>query len=105
MMTDTLTLALALGMGMALGGMFFGGLWWTVRKGLASQRPALLFLGSFLLRTSIALAGLYFVAGGDWHRLLACLFGFVMTRLIVTKRLGVPVGTPTSPANEAGHAS
>jgi len=64
--------------------MFFGGLWWTVRKGVLSQQPALWFFGSFLLRISIALAGFYFVSGGHWDRLLLCLLGFVMARLAVT---------------------
>jgi F1F0 ATPase subunit 2 len=105
MMIDTLTLAWALGTGLVLGGFFFGGLWWTVRKGSVCQRPALLFLSSFLLRTSIALAGLYFVAGGHWARLLACLFGFIIARLIVTKLTGPPIVPRTSPAKEAGHAS
>jgi F1F0 ATPase subunit 2 len=105
MMTDTLTLAWALGMGVALGSVFFGGLWWTVRKGAVCQRPALLFLSSFLLRTSIALAGLFFVAGGHWDRLLACLLGFVVARLIVTKLTGPPVVPGTIPAKEVGHAS
>jgi F1F0 ATPase subunit 2 len=105
MMIDTLTLAWALGTGLVLGGFFFGGLWWTVRKGSVCQRPALLFLSSFLLRTSIALAGLYFVAGGHWARLLACLFGFIIARLIVTKLTGPPIVPRTSPATEAGHAS
>ena len=36
--------------GLVLGGVFFGGLWWTVQKGFASPRPALWFLGSLLLR-------------------------------------------------------
>jgi heme A synthase len=36
-----------------LGVIFFGGLWWTVRKGLSSKRPALCFFGSLLLRTSM----------------------------------------------------
>ena len=52
---------------------FFGGLWWTVRKGVSSRQPALWFFGSLLLRMSIALAGFYFVSGGHWERLLACL--------------------------------
>ena len=105
MMNDTLTLAWALGTGIVLGAFFFGGLWWTVRKGSACRRPALLFLGSFLLRTSIALAGLYLVAAGHWDRLLACLLGFVITRLIVTKLTGPPVVPCPSPVKEAGHAS
>ena len=40
-------------------------------QGVSSQRPALWFFGSLLLRTSIALAGFYFVSGGHWERLLA----------------------------------
>lgn len=70
--------------GAGLGAMFFGGLWWTVRKGLASPQPALWFTGSLLLRTSLALAGMYVVSGGQWDRLALCLLGFVMARLVVT---------------------
>ena len=60
-MNETLTLVLALVAGVVLGAMFFGGLWWTVRKGVSSKQPALWFLGSLLLRMGIALAGFYFV--------------------------------------------
>ena len=84
-MLETLTLVLAWVAGGVLGVMFFGGLWWTIRKGVASQRPALWFLGSLLLRTSIALSGFYFVSGGHWRRLLACLLGFITARLLVTR--------------------
>jgi F1F0 ATPase subunit 2 len=66
---------------------FFGGLWWTVRKGVSSPRPALWFLGSLLLRTGIVLAGFYFVGRRSWERLLACLLGFVIARLVVVMRL------------------
>ena len=45
--------------GLVLGAVFFGGLWWTVRKGVASPRPALWFVGSMLLRTGVVLAGFY----------------------------------------------
>jgi F1F0 ATPase subunit 2 len=104
-MADALTLAWAGGTGAILGAVFFGGLWWTVRKGAASQRPALLFVTSFLLRTSIALAGLYFVSGGHLDRLLTCLVGFVIARFIVTKLTGARVVPRTSPVKESGHAS
>jgi len=86
-MSDTLTLALALFAGASLGVFFFGGLWWTVQKGVTSDRPALWFLGSLLLRTSLILAGFYFVAQGHWSRLVACLLGFLIARVIVVKRL------------------
>ena len=61
-MNELLTLVLALAAGVLLGAIFFGGLWWTVRKGVSSKQPALWFFGSLLLRMSIALAGFYFVA-------------------------------------------
>ena len=84
-MTETLSLILALVTGISLGAMFFGGLWWTVQKGVPSKQPALWFLGSLLLRTCLALAGFYFVARGNWVRLPVCLVGFVAARLIVTR--------------------
>jgi F1F0 ATPase subunit 2 len=82
-MIEIPALLLAFLAGAALGGIFFGGLWWTIRKGLSSKQPALWFVPSLLLRMSIVLAGLYVVAHGHWQRLLLCLFGFVIARLIV----------------------
>ena len=102
-MNETLSLLLALVTGVLLGAVFFGGLWWTVQKGVSSKRPALWFFGSLLLRTSIALAGFYFIARGHWERLLVCLLGFVIARLIVT-RLTRAAEKPTYMAQEASHA-
>ena len=53
--------------------------------GLHSPQPALWFLGSLLLRTAIVLAGFYLVGAGDWRRLLLCLLGLVVGRLLVTR--------------------
>ena len=109
-MNEKLGLALACMAGAALGAIFFGGLWWTVRKGLASSRPVLWVFASFLLRTGIALAGFYFVSGGDWQRLLACLAGFVMARMVVTRLTRLPEEgrkdqeDTTRPARKASHA-
>src|SRR5271157_467204 len=86
-MSDILTLVLALNGGALLGTFFFGGLWWTVHKGVVSERPALWFLGSLLLRTGVILAGFYLVSQGHWSRLVACLLGFVVARVIVVRRL------------------
>ncbi len=102
-MNDFLTLSLALVSGLLLGAIFFGGLWWTVQKGLSSKHPAFLFLGSLLVRTGTILVGFYFVSGGHWERLVLCLLGFVIARLIVT-RLTRPVEKATNLA-EASHAS
>ncbi|MGO9259013.1 MAG: ATP synthase subunit I [Bryobacteraceae bacterium] len=94
---------LALAAGIFLGVIFFGGLWWTIRKGISSEQPALVFVGSLLLRTSLALAGFYFIGRGHWERLLACLLGFVMVRLIEA-RLIRALEKPTYLAQAAGHA-
>ena len=102
-MNDFLFLALALVVGLVLGAIFFGGLWWTVRKGVFSKSPALWFLGSLLLRTSIVLAGFYVIGRGHWERLLVCLLGFVIARLIVM-RLTRAADKPTYPPQEASHA-
>jgi len=82
-MSEALTLILAWMTGLLLGGIFFGGLWWTVRRGVVSKRPAILFMSSFMLRMSIAVSGFLLVGRGDWKRLMLCLVGFVMARLIV----------------------
>ena|ERR1017187_3027353 len=86
-MSDILALALALSTGVLLGVFFLGGLWWTVRKGITSERPAIWFLGSLVLRTGLTLAGFYLVAQGHWSRLLVCLLGFLIARIIVVTRL------------------
>ena len=103
-MSEFVTLVLALVAGILLGTIFFGGLWWTVRKGVLSNHPATWFLGSFLLRTGIILAGFYFVSGGHWERLLLCLLGFVMARLVVTWLTRPALAHRTRPAREASHA-
>jgi F1F0 ATPase subunit 2 len=91
-MSDATALVLALLAGALIGTAFFGGLWWTVRRGLSSRHPALLFLGSLLLRTALALAGIYLVTRGDMRRLLACLLGFFLARILVTRLARAPAG-------------
>lgn len=83
-MNEPTTLLLACVAGVMLGTVFFGGLWWTVRKVISSPRPALWFLGGLLLRMGVVVSGFYFVSGGHWERLLACLSGFVLARVLVT---------------------
>jgi F1F0 ATPase subunit 2 len=103
-MNETLMLVVASVTGLVLGAIFFGGLWWTVRKGISSPRPALWFLGSVLVRMSIVLAGFYFVGGGHWERLVACLLGFVAARFIVMRLARTPVEHHDFRTKEASHA-
>ena len=102
-MTETLKLMLACIAGVAIGVLFFGGLWWTLRRTLWSKVPALWFLGSLLVRMAIALTGFYFVSNRHWERLLACLLGFLLARLMVTRftHLG---SKPSYLGQESGHA-
>ncbi len=103
-MNETLTAVLACAAGGLLGAVFFGGLWWTVRRGVASEHAAFWFLGSSLARTAIVLAGFYFVSAGRWERLLLCLLGFVMARLVVMWLTRLPKERQASPAEEVRHA-
>jgi F1F0 ATPase subunit 2 len=93
-MNEALLLAPACIAGGVLGAMFFGGLWWTVRRGVSSNQPALWFFGSLLVRMSITLAGFYAVSGSHWDRMTACLAGFLLARLAVMRMT----------ASEANHA-
>jgi F1F0 ATPase subunit 2 len=97
-MHEPLTLMLSTVAGMAIGGMFFGGLWWTVRKTISASAPALWLFASLLVRIALALAGFFYVAGGLWQRWLACLVGFIVARAVVTA-LTRPMRAP-----EASHA-
>ena len=54
---------------------------------------------SLLLRTGIALAGFYFVAGADWKRMLLCLLGFIIARFVIMRLTDVHM------ARGASHAS
>lgn len=101
-MNEVPALAWSLAAGLALGAVFFGGLWWTVRKCLSSRWAALLFLCSLLVRTAVALAGFYFVSGADWRRILACLLGFFLSRLLVSRVAGAAVHKESQVARGGG---
>jgi F1F0 ATPase subunit 2 len=90
-MSEPVALFFALFAGVLLGTMFFGGLWWTIRKGFTSTRPAVWLLASLLVRMAAALAGFYFVSRGDWRRLLSCLLGFLIARVVVTRVAREPI--------------
>lgn len=84
-MNEFAAFSIILTVGFLLGAFFFGGLWWTVQKGLTSQKPVLWFFGSTLLRTGIAVAGFYFTSHGDWRKIVFCLLGFIIARIVVTR--------------------
>jgi len=71
--------------GIVIGILFFGGLWFTVKKAVPSKIPALWFFGSFILRVTITLLGFYFIAANNLQHLLICTFGFVVARVVVSQ--------------------
>ena len=103
-MNEFLFLAPALAAGVLLGVFFFGGLWWTVIRGVSSQQPALWFFASMLLRMSVTLAGFYFVGSEHWERWLLCLLGFVLARAVVEWLTRRPVELNNSRAQETSYA-
>lgn len=82
-MNKTLSILLIFIAGAALGTMFFGGLWLTVKQTVTSTKPALLILGSFIVRMVLVLTGFYFIGAGNWQRLLMALVGFIIARFLV----------------------
>lgn len=83
-MSEVLPLLFAFLAGMLLGGLFFGGLWWTVQKGLQSVNPGVWFINSFLVRTGATVTGFYFMGADSWQKLLLMLAGFIISRLLVS---------------------
>ena len=84
-MTQIWPLLLAVVVGLALGFVYFGGLWLTVQHLPQSRRPAVLSLVSLMIRLGLTLAVFYLVMAGRWERLLACLAGFLLMRLVLVR--------------------
>jgi F1F0 ATPase subunit 2 len=85
-----LILAGSLLAGVLLEAFFFGGLWWTIQMCPPSEWSGLLFAGSLLIRMAVALTGFYVVSHGDWRKLVACLVGFILARIAVTRLIHLP---------------
>ena len=79
-------LVMAFLVGIGTGIVYFGGLWWTVRRLPLVRQPALLTLGSFFVRTGIGLTTFYLASGGRWERILISLLGFMIMRGFLVRR-------------------
>jgi F1F0 ATPase subunit 2 len=91
-----LGLLLAFLIGVLAGTVFFGGLWWTVRRLRAGPWLPVYLLTSFLLRMGAAVFLIFVAADGHWERLLACLVGLLLARAIWIRH--VRRGTDPSPS-------
>ena len=85
MTVDAASLALAFLAGMALGSAYMALLWDSVRRLGRARRPALALVGGALLRIAALMGLFYLVMDGQWERLVACLAGFVLVRVAVTR--------------------
>lgn len=71
--------------GLALGVIFYGGLWITVRALASAHHPAILSVSSLALRMAVVLAGFLLLTRGRWQNAAACLIGFAAGRAAVSR--------------------
>lgn len=90
MMHIGLIIALLVG-GVALGLLYFGGLWLTIRRVVDARWPKSMLLVSFLGRTIVILAGFYGMAQVvevPWVGFALGVLGFMGGRLALLRTLG-----------------
>lgn len=84
-MSEILYMILAFIAGIAFGVFFFAGLWFTIKKAVLAKTPAVWFFGSFFLRIAVVMIGFYYIIQGGWQRLVICVIGFMIARVLVTQ--------------------
>jgi F1F0 ATPase subunit 2 len=83
--------------GALLGAIFFGGLWWTIRRALTAANPTLWFACSLLLRMSLVLGGFYAIAAAGWQALVLSLVGCLLCRTVITRLARPTLKYPHAP--------
>ncbi|WP_029898930.1 ATP synthase subunit I [Desulfohalovibrio reitneri] len=93
-MNGGLYLDMTLGLlgGVVIGAACFAALWWQIGRVRASSRPGLYLLLGFVVRSVVAVGGLWLISGGRPLPLLTGVLGFFLARLAAT-RLVRPRGT------------
>lgn len=76
-------------LGIFLGILYFGGLWVTVKQLAETNRPALMFVSSFLIRILIFTAGFYYAVTTGILQALICILSFIITRKVFLKYRGI----------------
>lgn len=85
-----LFLFFALLSGAVLGLIYFGGLWYTLRKAAEYQPSYWLIFGSFLIRLVFALLVFYVLMVQHWAYMAIALCAFLVMRQILIIRVGKP---------------
>jgi F1F0 ATPase subunit 2 len=84
-MSRALLFPLIVLVGFALGIVFYGGLWITIRALPKSRHPAMLALGSFWGRAAVVIAGFILTTARRWQNAIVCLSGFVLARIVLAR--------------------
>jgi len=103
-MAEILSVVISFLTGGLLGLIFFGGLHWTVGRGLSSKYAALWFTASLISRLIIVLGGFYLVSDRHIERLSICLLGFLMAQLMVIFFTRVKTKPSGSSSGKVSHA-
>lgn len=85
MTINAVLLVFAVAGGIAAGIVFFGGLWWTVQRIPNAKSPALLLLGSSVIRLLLAMVIFYAVmtVGGHMMYLIVAMVAFIAVRTVM----------------------
>lgn len=86
-MIEPVPLLFSLVIGFIAGLFFFGALYWTVRRIPHVQRPGLLLVVSFVVRTAAVLGIFYLVMDSSWQRLVAAVLGFILARSVLVHKV------------------
>jgi F1F0 ATPase subunit 2 len=82
--------------GVALGAVYFGGLWWTVREVTETGGP-LKLVASFVVRAAVVLVGFYLMLQAGLLALGAAMLAFIGVRMLSTRKLGPQAVGPQDP--------
>lgn len=94
------TLALSALWGALLAAGYSWGLWWTVRRLAATDRPVLWTVGSYYLRLAVLGLGFYVAGAGSFPRLAATFSGFLLVRMLILRRMKSLQGSSPELARE-----
>lgn len=87
MMPEILSFSVMAGLaaGAALGCLYFGGLWWSVRRIKKIEHKKLFLFFSWLLRSVVLCGGLFLLARYDSRMLLGGAAGLLAARFLIVR--------------------
>ncbi|HSR05454.1 MAG TPA: ATP synthase subunit I [Proteiniclasticum sp.] len=74
--------------GVLVGILFFGGLYFTVKKLTTIKYPALFMMLSLIVRLVILAGGIYLIMDGGIQNVLSAMAGIILVRLVMIAKLG-----------------